>query len=183
VRGFIQDPLRQQFAAGLGRTRHERSEGEPKRCRNATRERQLLGSFGPVQLSVPRARMAAAGGARQQWRSASLPQAKQRASLRKWQLKCPGVATSLQEAGDRLFAFLRPPPSQCKSARTTNAIKRLHKEVKRRVKRQTVLPSANTAAMLFRALLASGQITRRKANGWQSLGETFAASIPVELAA
>jgi hypothetical protein len=36
---------------------------------------------------------------------------------------------------------------------------------------QTVLPSAETAAMLFSALLASGQITMRKVDGWQSLAE------------
>ena len=42
---------------------------------------------------------------------------------------------------------------------------------KRRIKTQTVLPSAETAAMLFWALLASGQITMRKVDGWQSLGQ------------
>ena len=39
--------------------------------------------------------------------------------------------------------------------RTTNAIERLHEEFKRRIKTQTVLPSAETAAMLFWALLNS----------------------------
>ena len=34
-----------------------------------------------------------------------------------------------------------------------------------------MLPSAETAAMLFWALLASGQITMRKVDGWQSLAE------------
>jgi putative transposase len=32
-----------------------------------------------------------------------------------------------------------------------------------------VLPSADTAAMLFWALLASGQINMRKVDGWQTL--------------
>ena len=100
------------------------------------------------------------------------------------------MAASLEEAGDRLFAFLRLPPSQWKSARTTNAIERLHEEFKRRIKTQTVLPSAETAAMLFWALLASGpaanalrfrEITMHKVNGWQTLGEKLAA--PVDLAA
>ena len=36
-------------------------------------ERWLLGSFGPVQISVPRARMAADGGSTQEWHSAALP--------------------------------------------------------------------------------------------------------------
>ena len=53
----------------------------------------------------------------------------------------------------------------------TNAIERLHEEFKRRIKTQTVLPSAETAAMLFWALLASGQITMRKVDGWESLAE------------
>ena len=37
--------------------------------------------------------------------------------------------------------------------------------------------------MLFWALLASGQITMRKVDGWQSLGEPLAAPGPVDLAA
>src|SRR6476661_4018706 len=110
-------------------------------------------------------------------------EAKRKAFLRKWRLKCPGVAASLEEAGERLFAFLRLPQSQWKSARTTNAIERLHEEFKRRIKTQTVLPSAETAAMLFWALLASGQITMRKVDGWQTLAEKPAASVPLDLAA
>ena len=75
----------------------------------------------------------------------------------------------MEEAGDRLFSFAQLPPSQWKSARTTNAIERLHEEFKRRIKTQTVLPSAETAAMLFWALLAAGQISMRKVDGWQTL--------------
>ena len=380
VRGFIEELLEQELTAALGgRTRHERAEGEPKGYRNGTRERQLLGSFGPVDLSVPRARMTAESGGTQEWRSATLPryarmtrqvealiaaaylsgtntrrvkralaalfggavgkdvvsrtwrkvrtdwdawnnrdltgedivrlildgtvvrvrldrkatnisllvvlgvrrdgqkvllavknmggeseaawrsvldsltahglrtpeflitdggagldralaalwpdvpaqrctvhkhrnllahapdalheevtadytdmiyaetakdvQARRKAFLRKWRLRCPAVAASLEEAGDRLFAFLRLPPCQWKSARTTNAIERMHEEFKRRIKTQTVLPSAETAAMLFWALLASGQITMRKVNGWQTLGEKLTTPVPVDLAA
>jgi hypothetical protein len=72
------------------------------------------------------------------------------AFLRKWRLRHRAVADSLEEAGDKLFAFTRLPPSQWKSARTTNAIERLHEEFKRRIKTQTVLPCAETAAMLGR---------------------------------
>ncbi len=50
------------------------------------------------------------------------------------------MADSLEEAGDRLFSFTHLPNSQWKSARTTNAIERLHEEFKRRIKTQTVLP-------------------------------------------
>jgi putative transposase len=42
---------------------------------------------------------------------------------------------------------------------------------KRKIKTQTLLPCAETAVMLFWALMASGQITMRKVNGWQSLAE------------
>ena len=98
-------------------------------------------------------------------------EARRKAFVRKWRLKCRAVADSLEEAGERLFTFTRLPPSQWKSARTTNAIERLHGEFKRRIKTQTVLPSAETAAMLFWALLASGQITMRKVDGWPTLAE------------
>ena len=103
--------------------------------------------------------------------------------MRKWRLCCPAVAMSLEEAGERLFAFLRLPPSQWKSARTTNAIEHLHEEFKRRIKTQTALPSVETAAMLFWGLLASGQIIMREVNGWQSLAEKIAEPQTIDLAA
>ena len=95
--------------------------------------------------------------------------AKRKAFLRKWRVRCRAVADSLEEAGERLFTFLRFPSEQWRSIRTTNAIERLHEEFKRRVKTQCMLPCAETACMLFWALLASGQITLRKVDGWQSL--------------
>jgi putative transposase len=107
---------------------------------------------------------------------------RRKAFIRKWRLKHRAVADSLQEAGDRLFTFTCLPPSQWKSARTTNAIERLHEEFKRRIKTQTVLPSADTAAMLFWALLASGQINMRKVDGWQTLA-TKPIEQPIDLAA
>ena len=110
-------------------------------------------------------------------------QAKRHPFPRKWRLRCPAVTTRLEEAGDRLFAFLRLPPSQMRSARTTNAIERLHKEFRRRIKTQTVLPSAETAAMLLWALLASGQITIRKVDGWQALHQPLITAAPLDLAA
>jgi putative transposase len=106
--------------------------------------------------------------------SAAEVEQRRRAFIRKWRLKCKAVADSLEEAGDRLFTFTRLPPSQWKSARTTNAIERLHEEFKRRIKTQTVLPSAETAAMLFWALLAAGQIAMRKVDGWQTLNQKLA---------
>jgi putative transposase len=101
--------------------------------------------------------------------SANEIEQRRKAFLRKWRLKCRGIADSLEEAGERLFTFTRLPSSQWRSARTSNAVERLHEEFKRRIKTQTVLPSPETAAMLFWALLASGQITMRKVDGWQTL--------------
>jgi putative transposase len=95
--------------------------------------------------------------------------AKRKAFLTKWKLRCRAVADSLDEAGARLFTFLCYPPEQWRSLRTTNAIERLHEEFKRRIKTQCLLPCAETAAMLFWALLASGQITLRRVDGWQIL--------------
>jgi putative transposase len=107
---------------------------------------------------------------------------RRRAFIRKWRLKCKAVADSLEEAGDRLFTFTRLPRSQWKSVHTTNAIERLHEEFKCRIKPQAVLPSAETAAMLFWALLAAGQITMRKVDGWETLTQKLADK-PVDLAA
>jgi len=107
--------------------------------------------------------------------------ARRKSFIRKWRLKCRAVADSLEEAGEQLFTFTRLPPSQWKSARTTNAIERLHEEFKRRIKTQTVLPAGETAAMLFWALLASGQGRLRKVDGWRTLGRELAQ--PLDLAA
>jgi putative transposase len=86
-------------------------------------------------------------------------EARRKAFIRKWRLKHRAVADSLEEAGDRLFTFTRLPPSQWRSARTTNAIERLHEEFKRRIKTQTVLPSADTRrhAVLGAACIRSDQ--------------------------
>src|SRR4051794_18523766 len=73
IRGFIEELLEQELTAALGRTRHERAAGEAKGYRNGTRERRLLGSFGPVQVGVPRARLADVGGGTREWRSSALP--------------------------------------------------------------------------------------------------------------
>jgi putative transposase len=107
---------------------------------------------------------------------------RRKAFIRKWRLKHRAVADSMEEAADRLFTFARLPPSQWRSLRTTNAIERLHEEFKRRIKTQTVLPSADTAAMLFWALLASGQINMRKVDGWQTLA-TKPVDQPIDLVA
>ena len=121
---------------------------------------------------MPRARLLGADGKTTDWKSKV---------LRTYQ-RHRAVACCLEEAGDCLFTFTRPPPSQWRSATTTNAINRLHEEFKRWIETPTVLPSADTAAMLFWALLASGQINMRKVAGWQTLA-TKAIDQPIDLAA
>ena len=53
--------------------------------------------------------------------------------------------------------------------RTTDEIERLNEWFKGRIKTQCLLRWAETAAMLFWPLLASGQITMRRVDGWQTL--------------
>ena len=85
--------------------------------------------------------------------------------------------------GRRALVRVRPPaPEPVEVGADPNAVERLHEEFKRRIKTQTVLPSAETAAMLFWALLASGQITMRKVDGWQTLGQPTSGSA-IDLAA
>ena len=97
--------------------------------------------------------------------------------LRKWRLRHPDVADSLEEAGDGFFTFTTLPPRQWKSARTTNAIEQLHEEFEGRIKTHTVLPCAAAAAMLFWALLASGQIVMREIDGWKRLPQKSSARL------
>jgi hypothetical protein len=71
VRGFIEDLLEEELAAALGRRRYERND-TAKGHRHGRRPRQLVTTFGPLELSVPRARLRDATGARE-WKSALLP--------------------------------------------------------------------------------------------------------------
>ena len=67
IRGFIETMLEEELAAALGRGRYER--GDTKGHRHGKRERQLLGSFGPIIVEVPRARLTEADGSTHEWRS------------------------------------------------------------------------------------------------------------------
>lgn len=93
-----------------------------------------------------------------------------RASLRKkWQLRCPGVVESLDEAGDELFTFSAFPPSQWKALRTTNALERINEEFRRRTKTQASLPSQDAVLLLLFGLLRSGAIRLRRIDGWEDM--------------
>src|SRR3954469_17423983 len=69
--GFIEALFEEELKAALGRRRCERAVGAPRGYPNGTRERHLLGGFGPVQVSVPRARMAEAEGGTREWLSSA----------------------------------------------------------------------------------------------------------------
>jgi hypothetical protein len=67
-------------------------------------------------------------------------------------------------------------------ARTANAIARRHEELTRRIETKERAASADTAAMLFWALPASGRIILRKIEGWQTLAAELADRV-IDLAA
>jgi transposase-like protein len=88
---------------------------------------------------------------------------------KKWQLRCPAVVTSLDEAGDDLFTFLDFPAAQWKALRTTNALERINGEFRRRTKTQASLPGEDAVLLLLFGLLRSGAITLRRLVGYDTL--------------
>lgn len=95
--------------------------------------------------------------------------------LRKWDKKCPGVATSLREAGDDLLTFTKFPPSQWKALRTTNALERLNQEFRRRVKTQGGFPSEAAVLVVLYGLVASGHVRYRRMDGWEQQADVILA--------
>lgn len=89
---------------------------------------------------------------------------------RTWGKRCPGVVKSLQEGGAELLTFFSFPKAQWKTLRTTNSIERLNEEFRRRVKTQGALPTEDSALILLFGLVATGQITLRKLDGYTQLG-------------
>jgi transposase-like protein len=71
IRGFLEEMVEQEATAALGRSRYQR--GASAGYRNGTRSRRLLGSFGPVEIVVPRARLFAPDCPNREWQSAVLP--------------------------------------------------------------------------------------------------------------
>src|SRR3954462_7457851 len=69
VRAFIEELLEEELEVALGRGRCER-DGAAKG--HGRRPRRLVTSFGPLELTVPRARLRDAAGERE-WRSELLP--------------------------------------------------------------------------------------------------------------
>ena len=71
------------------------------------------------------------------------------AFVKKWNLRCPAVVRSLEEAVDELFAFLHFPKSQWRALRTTNALERINEEFRWRTKTQGSLPNEDAATNPF----------------------------------
>lgn len=95
---------------------------------------------------------------------------KQRAKFgKKWKLKCVAVITSLDQAGEELFTFTQLPPLQGKALPTTNAIKRITEEFRRRTKKQASLPNEAAVVLSMYGLLYTGQIRLRRMVGWKDL--------------
>jgi Transposase, Mutator family len=227
IRGQFEELVEQELEAALGRGRYER--GGAAGHRHGHRTRRLTGSFGPVEIALPRARLRAEGGSTREWRSAVLPrylildgtvvrvrldrkatsvsllvvlgvrrdgqkvllaartmggesEAAWRAllddlvvrGLRAPEFLVTDGAAGLETARAALWPAV--PAQRCTVHKHRNLLahapERLHREI-----------SADyTAAMLFWALLASGQISMRKVDGWQSLGQPPAKSA-IDLAA
>jgi transposase-like protein len=94
IRSFIEELIEEELAVALGRgryqRRHWRGDGEAGSAdgppavetsdvapgagyRHGHRERRLTGSFGTVEIAVPRARISGADGGTAEWKSQALP--------------------------------------------------------------------------------------------------------------
>lgn len=92
----------------------------------------------------------------------------------RWERELPAVVQSLEEAGEELLTFYRFPARQWKSLRSTNIVERVIEEVRRRVKTQGALPSADAVLVLCYGLVATGQLALRRIAGWQQLKQVMA---------
>jgi len=81
VRGFIEDLIREELDAALARPRYGRraksredADGDTGATghRHGSRPRTLMGTFGKVEINVPRARLQASDGKTTEWRSSAL---------------------------------------------------------------------------------------------------------------
>ena len=54
IRGFIETMLEEELTTALGRGRYDRDGKTAAGYRHGVRHRQILGSFGPLDITVPR---------------------------------------------------------------------------------------------------------------------------------
>src|ERR1700741_3708402 len=79
VRGLIEELIRSELDDALARPRYERSkkaadEGRATVTghRHGSRTRSLTGTFGPIEIALPRARLDSPDGATTEWKSQAL---------------------------------------------------------------------------------------------------------------
>ena len=78
AREFIEELIRSELDATLARPRYERSRKDAPEAsgvtghRHGRRTRSLTGSFGPIEITVPRARLDSPEGGTTEWRSQGL---------------------------------------------------------------------------------------------------------------
>ena len=79
ARGFIEELIRGELDAVLARPRYGRSQitGGEERAgiaghRHGSRARSLTGTFGPIEIAVPRARLGTSAGTTTEWKSQAL---------------------------------------------------------------------------------------------------------------
>src|SRR5450631_2480978 len=112
IRGFIEELLEAELEAALGRDRYERPRlaetgaGDESVVtaghRHGHRERQLMGSFGPVTVRVPRARLETPDGKTAEWKNRTIP-AYQRRTKKGRRADCRGLSRRDQHApGNRM---------------------------------------------------------------------------------
>ena len=78
----------------------------------------------------------------------------------KWKKPCPGVAASLEEAGENLLTFYR----------FLRKVERMQLEFRRRVKTQAALPNEGAVLRVFFGLWISGQMKLHRINGYRDIG-------------
>jgi len=89
--------------------------------------------------------------------------------LEKWRKRCPGVARSLEEAGEELITFYRYPSEQWRSLRSTNVIERVYEEFRRRIKTQGSFPSEDAVLVVLFGLFVTGQVKMRRISGYKEM--------------
>ena len=87
--------------------------------------------------------------------------------LSKWSRLCPPVAKSLEEGGEHLLTFYQFPRGLWGSIRSTNSIENLNREFRRRTKTQASFSTEAAATTLLYGLIAFGQITLRRIDGFR----------------
>src|SRR3954464_15358310 len=72
IRSVIEHMLEAELERALNRRRYERA-GPAVGHRHGHRDRQIIGTFGPTPVSVPRARLVEADGTSREWQNRTLP--------------------------------------------------------------------------------------------------------------